>query len=190
MSDIDQQTQALDAQTDATANDATAKRGKDANSRIQELINERKSLETQHAETAKRLAEYESAQQQREQAEALKRGEHEKLLSEKEAALLKLNDEHKQVSVRVQAYEKALKSILEAQLAPLDEKQKALIPTGLDIIQQIEWLNKANEAGIFNTTPAPTPPSLHGQQTTTNNGQINLDDPKQRDAIKARFRLK
>jgi hypothetical protein len=105
-------------------------------SRFQEVNNEKKKL-------ADQLQKLMDAESQRQQAEALKAGDFQKVI-----------DDLKPKAERVDALESTLKKYLEAELATVPDQFKGLVPGG-DVTMQLEWIRQAKATGLFGRTPAP-----------------------------------
>jgi hypothetical protein len=189
------ETQVEDVQMDATSDqqqvaDTSKQQPTRAQQRLQELANERKTLAEQLEAANQRLTAYDDEKRKKDEADALARGEHEKLLGEERSKHEKLQGDFKVLKERALRFEAALKNLLTREMEPLTDAQRKLVPPGLDIDAQLQWLWDARDAGLFNNSTPPSAPNMHAQHgQQQQNGSINLNDPAQVDAIKRKFRI-
>lgn len=111
-----------------------------------------------------KLKQYEDAERKRTEAEALKKGDFEKIISD-----LKPKAE------RATALEEALKGYLEAELNDVPASMRDLIPQG-DVTTQIAWIKQAKAKGLFNRIPAP---NTDAGVTGDNKQALKLSDQEQ-----------
>lgn len=90
-----------------------------------------------------KLAAIEKQQQVAAQADALKKGEFEKVIADLEPK-----------AKRVDALEATLKEYLEKEVAGIPEAMRDLIPAG-DVTAQLAWIIQAKAKNLFSRTPAP-----------------------------------
>lgn len=109
---------------------------------------------------AERLAALEAAEKQRQEQEALARGEHQKVI-----------DGLKPKAERADVLEAALKGYLDAELAELTDEQRGLVPDG-DVTAQLAWLKKAKASGLFARTQPPPPPTDAGNRGDSSNAIV------------------
>lgn len=83
------------------------------------------------------------ASRQREEQEALARGEHQKVIE----AL-------KPQAEQAERYKQTLQKYLDAEIAGIPEDKRLLVPKG-DIESQLEWIALAKQSGLFSRIPAP-----------------------------------
>lgn len=192
MSDTPANDAAVTQQTTETAaeNNTSGKRN-DANERIRTLISERDTIKTQFDDVNKRLLEFENAKKSADDDAALKRGEHEKVIGERDTTIAKLTEDQKVLAERMKRFETWMKARVDKELEPLTEAQRNLVPPRLDFDEQLEWLTNAREAGVFGGQPTPPAPNLHSQQTTTSSsaGVPDINDPKVAEALKKKYRM-
>lgn len=128
----------------------------DHEGRITELNNKLK-------EAKAKVKEYEDKQKQIEDDDAKKRGDHEKLLSERDTELAKLRGDHETASKTLEAYEKAAKEQIDAKLKGIkDEKKREALVKILGtrpVLEQFAVLEDAiSLVGASGDFGAPTPP--------------------------------
>ncbi len=128
--------------------------------RISDLVKERDEWKS-------KATEYETRQKQEVDQKAKEEGKFKDLLSERETALSKLENEHKQTQEKLSAYETVLKSQVDKSLEGVkDEKKRSVIQKALEgkalsdqaalVPELIEALGAP--AGFGGTTPAGDPP--------------------------------
>lgn len=110
------------------------------------------------SERAAELAKREAADKAAAEAEALRRGDHEKLLTERNAELAKATDELKKATERLAAHDKreadrleAVAKGNEARIAQLPEAHRALVPVELktDPDKLAAWFARADASGAL-----------------------------------------
>lgn len=136
-----------------------------AEERVKKALEKAKNAE----ERAKAL---EDAEKKRQEDEALKRGEHEKLLKQKDEELGKLKGDHESASKTLESYEKAAKDQVEKKLeAVKDAKKKESILKlleGRPVLEQFALVDEAiTLAGAGGDFGSPTPASLDTQSKET-----------------------
>lgn len=89
----------------------------------------------------KRLAELEAAEAARQEDEAKKRGDFDKLISDL-----------KPKAARAAELESTLREYLDAEIADIPEDKRDLIPDG-DIAAQLKWVKAAKAKGLFAAPP-------------------------------------
>lgn len=85
----------------------------------------------QAKQSAEKLAEFERKEKEREEQEALAKGEHEKLI----------NDLKPQAE-RAKALEETIKTSVNALIEKIPEERRSLIPEGLPVEQKFNWINQ------------------------------------------------
>lgn len=125
-------------------------------------------------EVNKKMREYEKqlealsrAQQEREQKEALDRGEHEKIIND----LRPQAESAKKLTAALDAY-------FQQELMDVPEDMRDLIPDG-DLTTKIDWLKKAKTRGVFKK---PAPPVTDAGAQGTGSGALK---PSERDTAAA-----
>lgn len=90
-----------------------------------------------------KLAKLEAAEKKRQDDEALKAGDYQKLI-----------DGLKPKADRAEQLENTLKGYLEAEIEKIPQNMRDLIPAG-DVTAQLAWIQQANAKRLFDRTPAP-----------------------------------
>lgn len=137
-------------------------KGDDTEGRITDLSTKNKELKI-------KLKEYEDAEKKRKEDEALQRGEHEKVIKEKDTELTTLKGEHEVNSKKLTAYEKAAKDHVAKALESIkDEKKKAAVLKLLDgrepldqfslLPEALELAGASGNGSFGGGTPEGTPP--------------------------------
>lgn len=122
-------------------------------------------------ERAHRKAEQEKAEREA----ALKRGEHERLLAEREAELAKLRGDLDSLSKAEQERIKGVAALNEERVKLLPPDLKALVPKGLHADALAEWLTVASAKSTPGVTVVPNKPDT---ATNTEVPQSVVDEAK------------
>lgn len=120
----------------ALSTDITGQEHMIPKSRFDEVNTELKSVRAA-------LAKLQKADEERQEAEAIAKGDHEQLIA-------KLRPQ----ADRAKALEATLTEYLTAELAGIPDELQALVPN-VDITEKLRWVKEARQRGLFANRPAP-----------------------------------
>jgi len=131
--------------------------------RFKQVIDQKNELQSQISELLDWKKAQETKAQEVEEAERLRRGEHEQVIAD-----LKPRAE------RAKQLESVLSSYLEVELESVPKQFRELIPDG-DVTAKLQWIAKARQSGLF-SAPKPPAPNLNATEGAGSSGLSYTND--------------
>lgn len=144
-SETSAETKTTEQQTETTA-------GQQSNKQSDEIMIPKTRFDevnTRFKDVQKQLDELLKEKQEREKAEAEKRGEYERLYQETTKQADDFKTKAETTEHRVQQLEGVITQLLDAKLESVPEDFRDLIPSNFTVEQKLEWIANAEKKGLF-----------------------------------------